>query len=61
MDLRNQTHWVQLQRQCLRYRQDLGKVWQLCVTKLLDNVLANELIWVFVEHFLEVFVGFKNI
>jgi len=51
------TYWVQLQGQGFGYRQDLGEVWQLCVTELLDNILANEFIGVLVKHILEVFVG----
>ena len=52
---------MQLQGQGLCYRQDLWEVRQLCVTELLYDVLSNELLWVLVEHFLEVFIGLEDV
>lgn len=50
--MHEQTYRMQLQGKSFRYRKDFRKVWQFCVTKLLDDILSDELLRVLVEHFL---------
>jgi hypothetical protein len=51
------TDRMQLKRQRLCYRKDLGKIWELGVVELFGNGLANKLVWVLVEDMLEIFAG----
>jgi hypothetical protein len=54
-------YWVQLQRKCLGYGEDLRKIWELGVVELLGNRLTDKFVCILVENILKVLAGFEDV